>query len=285
MPRFRSLLGGKRTTLVEDWDVLAVLFAAASGNAQYFLDALARMNGVAQPPYVSYEVVVRATGAQYYIIRDPITGNAEYGFSVGHALGETDNRWNVYVRTRDETTAVQFPNAYAITHFPVLNATWGGIDDWMRFGIAGRAATRVPEATPSPVASTGARVIAVVHAFSTPEYDVRGGEAAMCDNGSAGRIFYLRAKFDPYRHPATDVTVDNATHTVCTIRFELQHNDIVDRDGFVELHLAKTGGVYMVRRGEISFVARPKLGGSRVRIFIDYVGIHFPASPPAGVNL
>lgn len=257
---------------------VAMFLAAVIGPAHYFLDSLARMNGVAQPAYVSYEVVVRATGAQYYIARDPVTGNAEYGFSVGHALGETDNRWNVYVRTRDETTVVQFPGAYALTRFPVLNATWGGIDDWMRFGIAGRASTPAP--APSPVSSPASPVIAVVHSLSAPEYAVRGGEASTCDGGAAARIFHLRPKFDAYHHPATDVTIADATHAICTIRFELQHNGVVDRDGFVELHLHTIDGVYLVKRGEISFIASPRLGGGRVRLFVDYVGFAFLSRSP-----
>ncbi len=266
--------------------VLAALIALpvdAATPRREFLDALARMNGVPQPPYVEYEVVVRASGAQFYVTRDPLTGNAEYGFSVGRALGNTDKRWNVVVRNRDEVSAVKLGDTYAATRFPGLNATWGGIDDWMRFGINGRVATPEPSPSAQPLASpaaTEAPVIAIVHALVAPDYRVSGGGPATCDGGSAARRFYLRARSDPYRHPATDVTVDDATHAICTIRFELVHNDVVDRDGFVELHLTKSAGVYVVGRGEISFIAQPKLGGGRVRIFIDYVGVQFSTSPP-----
>ena len=239
------------------------------------------MNGIPQPAYVSYQVVVRAAHAQYDVVRDAQTGRAEYGFSIGDALGDTDRRWDAIVRTRDGTTAVKLGDTYATSNFPILNATWSGIDDWLRFGIDGRPATPEPRGVPAASPSPDVRTIAVVHSLSAPAYLVSGGSSAGCDGNVPGRIYYLRAKYDPFRHPATDVTVDDASGTICTIRFALQRNGVVDRDGYAELHLRRSNGAVLVDRGEIAFVPKRPLGNRRVRIFIDYVGVSFPAAPPA----
>lgn len=254
--------------------------AATAGDEVF--RAVARMDAVRAPAYVSYEVVVRAHGAQYYVTRDPTSGKAEFGFSVGRALGDTDHRWNVVVRTADETTSVALPGAYAVTAFPVLNATWGGIDAWMRFGIRGRDA-RPADRRPAAAATTPAvPTIAVVHALSAPAYAVSGGGSSTCDGGAPARRFFLRARYDATRHPATDITIDDATRTICTIRFQLQRNEIVSGNAYVELHLQPLHGVFIVKRGEIAFDPNPRLGARRIRLFIDYVGVTFPFVAPPG---
>jgi hypothetical protein len=122
----------------------------------------------------------------------------------------------------------------------------------------------------------------VVRSLGTSIYLVRDGGPATCDDGSAAHLFHLTARTDRAHHPATDVTIDTTTNTVCTIRFEMQRNDLVDRNGYVELHLGSIDSFYVVKRGEISFVAGPRLGRQHVRLFLDYARIAFPQAIPQG---
>jgi hypothetical protein len=251
---------------------------------EYYRGVLARMSKLPQPQLVSYDVVARASGATFYVSRDPQNGEAEFGFSVGPALGDTSQWWPVLVRTTDNTTSVLLDGtARAVTHFPALNATWGGIDAWMRFGMA----PSTPAPLPSPGASSNTTsadypVIAVVRSLDLGIYRVRDGGATRCADKSPARLLHLTAREDPSRHPATDVTVQTSTQTVCAIRFELERSDLVDRNGHVELYISQVGPYYLVDRGEISFDAGPRFGRQHVRLFLDYVRTEFPPASPAG---
>ncbi len=249
----------------------------------YYRGVLAQMSRLPEPPLVSYDVVVRASGATFYVSRDPENGEAEFGFSVGPALGDTSARWPVVVRTNDNATSVLLDNARAVTHFPAFNATWGGIDAWMRFGMA--SATPVPSASPPAPASSRAedyRVIAVVRSLDLGIYRVRDGGTTNCDDKSPARLLHLTARDNASRHPATDISVQTATQTICTIRFELERSELVGRNGYVQLYIKQLGSYYLVDRGEISFDAGPKLGRRHVRLFLNYVGVEFPSASPTG---
>ena len=267
--------------------LLTVAIAPAAADApmtpeQYYRSVLGRMAALPQPALVSYDAVVRASGATFYVAREPQSGHAEFGFSVGSALGDTTQWWPVVVRTADNTTSVKLPDAYAVTRFPALNATWGGIDSWMRFGMQ-EAATPAAAIAPVPNAKGSGEeppVIAVVRSLGAGSYRVRDGGSHACDDGGAGHLFHLSPRDDPLHHPATDVTVDESTQIICTIRFEIQRSDLVERDGYVELHLSAFGPYYMVTRGEISFLAGRKVGHQRIRLFIDYANVAFPQTAP-----
>ncbi len=249
----------------------------------YYRSVISHMSHLPQPPLVSYDAVVRASGATFYVSRDPQSGEAEFGFSVGPALGDTSRWWPVLVRTKDNMTSVQLDTARAVTRFPALNATWGGIDSWMRFGM--QEATARPEPAPLATAAATSRempVIAIVHSFDPGIYRARDGGWTTCADNSTARLIRLTARDDAARHPATDIGVQASTQTICTIRFALEHSDLIDRNGYVELHIARVGSYYVVERGEISFDAGAKLGRQHVRLFIDYVRIAFPTVSPPG---
>ena len=270
--------------------VCAVLVTATRAVADdatvenYYRSVLVRMNALPQAALVSYEAVARASGAQFYVSRDPATGEAEFGFSVGSALGDTDERWPVIVRTADDTTSVRLTEAYARTRFPALNATWGGIDSWMRFGMQEPAlpsTTAEPAVTPQR-ASSAPPVIAVVRSLGLSVYRVSDAGMTTCDGGAPARRLRLTPRDDRSHHPATDLAIDTASGLICTIRFQIEHSDLVDRDGYVELHLASVGRYYLVTRGEISFTSGYRLGRQFVRLFLDYIGMAFPQAAPAG---
>ncbi len=250
---------------------------------EYYRRVLTHMTDLPQPSLVSYDVVVRASGAAFYVSRDPHTGEAEFGFSVGTALGDTSAWWPVLVRTRDNTTSVRLDEARAVTRFPALNATWNGLDAWMRFGM--KEATPLPSAGVASPANGSTGVwpeIAVVRALDLGIYRVSDGGMTTCADDSPARLLHLTARDDASRHPATDISVQTSTQTICTIRFGLERSDLVDRNGRVELHLARVGSYYLVDRGEISFDAGPRLGRQHVRLFLDYARIEFPVKPPPG---
>lgn len=260
---------------------VAPLRAAEPGSVEeYYRSVLVQMARLPQPSLVSYDVFARASGATFYVSRDPQTGEAEFGFSVGSALGDTSQWWPVLVRTSDNTTSVLLEGARAVTRFPALNATWGGIDSWMRFGM--QAATPPPAPAPETPLAGSLPVIADVHSLDPGVYRVSDGGTTTCGDNTPARLLHLTARRDPAHHPATDVGVQTSTHTICTIRFELERSDLVDRNGFVELYFARIGSYYLVDRGEISFDAGPKLGRQHVRLFLDYARIEFPAAVPPG---
>ncbi len=250
---------------------------------EYYRSVLARMARLPQPSLVSYDAVVRASGATFYVSRDAKSGAAEFGFSVAPALGNTSQWWPVLVRSRDNTTSVLLERTRAVTRFPALNATWGGIDSWMRFGMQEATPTPMPAPVPSANPLTGEMpVIAVVHSLDPGIYHARDGGATTCANNSPAHLIHLTPREDPSRHPATDISVQTSTQTICTIRFQLEHSNLVDRNGYVELHIAQVASYYLVNRGEISFDAGPQLGRQHVRLFLDYVRIEFPAASPPG---
>ncbi|HVA28031.1 MAG TPA: hypothetical protein VNF68_07610 [Candidatus Baltobacteraceae bacterium] len=252
----------------------------------YFRSTLQHMVDLPEPALVSYTVTVFATGQSFYVSRDPESGDAEFGFAIGDALGDTKASWPVRVRAADATTIITLDGDDAVTTYPLFDATWDGAYRWLRYGFEGSIPatptpstppSEAPSATPSPTpAPLG--VIAVVQAINTGAYSVQDRGSEPCENGHLGRHIHLAARGDGDAHPATDLTVDTTTGDICTMRFELRRTQFFALRGSVEIHYERVGAYLLASDGRIRLHSDIQ-GVGRRRIDVSFVYSDIQASP------
>lgn len=223
------------------------------------------MASLQQPRYVMYDVTVRSTGAQFYVSRDA-DGRAEVGFSVGDAIGAVVDTWPVVVRPYFALTTLKLGDGYAISQWPVLNATWNGVAAWMRYGPQSAVAAATPAPAPLLQASGEPRVIETVRSLGRSIYNVHYTGETTCPSGSAAKQFHLTPRGDSGEHPATDISIDASEFFVCRIRFELRQNSFVERGGHIELDLRMHGPYPFVDASSIDFQTRRAFGNDHIVI-------------------
>lgn len=250
--------------------MIAALFLAQALSPQSFYDrALARMASLPAPRIAMYNVTVRSQGAQFYVSRDA-DGRVEFGFSVGSAIGDTNDTWPVMVLPEDAVTRVKLSDGFALSSWPVLNATWNGVAAWMRYGPQSDVAPATPLPQPLPQASGAPSVIETVRSLGRSFYDVAYVGAGACPSGEAARQFHLTPRDRSQEHPATDVTIEESSFFICRIRFELQPNSFVEPRGHIDLYLKRYGVYPFVDQSFIDFQTRRAFGNNHIVIATVY---------------
>ncbi len=150
----------------------------------------------------------------------------------------------------------------------MLDPTWGGVSDWLRYGFHGvqtdeqRNFVATPRPSPTP---DDMRTIAVVRATDPGAYRIRNGGGAMCHDGSPGHKLLLQALRDPETHPLTSVVIDVRSLTFCTMDLRFGQSSALSFTGFFELHRAGVGPYREVIDGTADFFIRA-LGISAKRV-------------------
>ena len=258
--------------------VFAALLLAATLDAQaYYRLALQRMVNLPEPPVVSYTATIHATGSRFYVSVEPETGLAEFGFSIGSALGVNSASWLVSVQTANAITRVDLDGTAAVTRYPIFDATWWGAYVWLRYGFNGRSlATPSPSTSPTELESE-LGIIAVVRAIDPGAYRIidRGNDT--CENGDAARHMRLVAYSDPDRYPASDITIDVKTNDICTMGFDLRPTQFLAQTGNVQLHFTNVNGYPLVTDGRIQMSTKfHGLGKRKVEFDLQYTNVTFP---------
>lgn len=251
----------------------------------FYRDALAQMQHIAEPPFVTYRTIV-PSGHTSVIVRSDPNGYAKVSIRAS-TLVEPERTWQVAYRGSDGAASIALPDGHrAITGLALFDPTWRGAFRWMRHGIvATDVAEPEPDATPATTQGTGTPppVIAVVEAFGTSSYAVEDGGPIPCADGRDGRHLHLVARGDPVTHPLTDVVVDTQSMRFCTMRFHQAVKGGAGKGYFdIDLHFSDVGGYYLITDGKVT-------GGIRAFLIMafnlntpfTYDGVALPRSLPA----
>jgi hypothetical protein len=234
---------------------------------EFYRMALAQMQHVAEPPFVTYRTSV-PSGHTSVIVRSDPNGYAKVSIRAS-TLVEPARTWDVAYRGADGAASIALPDGHrAITGLALFDPTWRGAFRWMRRGITGTDAVEPPpDESPDVVQKNGGTpppVIAVVEAFGTNSYSVEDGGPTPCADGRDGRHLHLVARGDPVTHPLTDVVVDTQSMRFCTMRFHQTVRGGLNKGYFdIDLHFGEVGGYYLITDGKVT-------GGIRAYLFVAF---------------
>lgn len=222
----------------------------------FYRDALAQMQRIAEPPFVTYRTIV-PSGHTSVIVRSDPNGYAKVSIRAS-TLIEPERTWDVAYRGSDGAASIALPEGRrAITGLALFDPTWRGAFRWMRHGILATDVTEPPpDAVPEtmqPGSGTPPPIIAVVEAFGMNSYSVEDGGPVPCSDGRDGRHLHLIARGDPTTHPLTDVVVDTQSMRFCTMRFHQAVKSGLNKGYFdIDLHLRDLDGYYLITDGKVT---------------------------------
>jgi CubicO group peptidase (beta-lactamase class C family) len=224
---------------------------AAEPSAQaLYARAVATMDRVSQPPFVTYEL--QAQNDAIHVGLQTAGGNVWLLFQGGSA--PTD--WSVKHRTQDyESEVIDEGNRGAryISARPFFDPTWFGAFRALRDGMLGyqnpdpqRDALTIAEPTAAPDASL--HTIAAVSVIGPSVYAVTDRGPTACPNGDPGHALHLVPRHHDPREQLSDVTVDLHSMRFCMLRFRWS---TLWFTGLVEQHYADVGGYWIVTDGSL----------------------------------
>lgn len=226
--------------------------AATEPSAQaFYATAVATMDRVLQPPYVTYELQGQSNN-NVHVGLQTVGGKVWLQFK--GSSGPTD--WSVKHRTQDYESEVVDASDYGARYVsarPFFDPTWFGAFRALRDGMVGyqnpdpqRDALTIAEPTPPP--NDSLHTIAAVSVIGPSIYAVQDRGAATCPNGDPGHALHLVARRRDPRDQLSDVTVDLKSMRFCTIRF--RWNTLLSTL-LVEQHYADVSGYWIVTDGSL----------------------------------
>lgn len=214
---------------------------------EQYVRALAAMQALPQPPYVTFESNFSAPDMRINLA--PYDGYGTLYLSIG--AGASSAMWRTDYRPAERRIVLETGNGTKLLALsPIFNPTWQGAYDWVRYGLQGAPARRPTEAVPQPPGTAQLKTIAIVSALSPGAYYVEDAGAQACPGGEPGRHLHLKPRFDPANHPLSDVVVDSKSERFCSMRFTLQSSGLVyAMNGWMELHFGQVGAYWLVTGG------------------------------------
>ncbi|HTU81115.1 MAG TPA: hypothetical protein VMF61_03240 [Candidatus Acidoferrales bacterium] len=251
----------------------------------FYRAALAQMQRIAEPAYVTYRTSV-PSGNTSIVVRSDDDGYAKVSI---HASTLTDpaRSWQVAYRGSDGAASIALPGQRsAITGLALFDPTWRGAFRWMRHGLIGtQTPPQQPDTDAIPTAAPDAGVtpppvIAVVRAFGTDSYEVIDAGPWPCADGRPGRHLHTVARADAATHPLTDVVVDLQSMRFCTMRFHQIAKTGMNQGYFdIDLHFGNVGGYYLITDGRVTGGIRAFLVAAfHLDTTFTYDQIAFPAA-------
>ncbi len=220
---------------------------------QLYLQTVAAMQVLPEPPYVTYRLVTLDGGSihlGFLVSRHELWYTLPRGSSSGTA-------WSVAHRTSDSASMViDRAGQRYVSNRSFFDPTWYGAYHSMHHGLFFLAQSNggalqptqrpVPTPAPTPTPNPSLRVIAVTNADSAL-YKVRDRGSATCPNGDPGHALEFDARGDPATYQLAAATVDTTNKLFCMIRFTDpdQWLGITDSD---EEYYGELGG-YWIRVG------------------------------------
>src|SRR5579862_3502566 len=267
--RYRSLPNTRGLKMRKRWAVVAslVLVLAIPGRGApaeidataYYRSALAAMQSVVEPPYLTYRTTVPASDGTILISRGD-DGRAELAVAAGESELQS---WNVAYRDADGLASLTLANGErVISQLAAFDPTWRGAFTWLRrgFGAALPGATPPPATTaPSPTpAESAPPLLAIVRAINENAYDIRDGGETACGDGRPARVLWTTARSDALEHPMTRAVVDVQSRRFCGLRFhERLPSPAVTFDLDIDLQMGPVGRYYLITGGNVSGAVRP----------------------------
>jgi len=261
-PGFWSSNGTEATSLSTARVSLRVAFAALAASivapagsladtgpdpaTVYYARAVAVMDGLPQPPYVTYRL--EGTGDGFTV------GLTVIDSKVWLAIrpGSLPAHWSLRHRTYDyESEIVDADDGQRyLSARSFFDPTWYGAYRALREGMLNAqdpAPPRPPPDAPSPTPLPQLRTIGGIAVMGTALYHVEDRGAATCQDGAPGHAFHLVSRSrDPLRQ-LTDVVVETGSMRLCTMRYGVA--GAFGFHGIVEQHYADVGGYWMQTDG------------------------------------
>ncbi len=250
-----------------------------------YVAAVAAMRALEVPASVTYHSAWASTGAGFSFVQDGSRIVLQIG--LGHAFAQSAN-YALSFRTADRVIALDTATEHLTgTGSRLLDPTWSGAYDILRYGLHGEApmeaaspaATPQPAGTP-PAAASAPPVIASVVAIAPAFYAVTDGGAGACPNGNAGRVLSLHAYRDSRAHPLTEVTIDASNDRFCSMRFNVDQPGIASVTGDYEIHFAQVGPYWLVSGGFADVSARV-MGIAARRVVVRWENSDITTEPAA----
>ncbi|HEX8806987.1 MAG TPA: hypothetical protein VF741_08555 [Candidatus Aquilonibacter sp.] len=226
---------------------LATPTPTPSSAESFYAAALQNMRHTRQPALVEYRATIFVPYGEVIVNREP-GGDLYLAIGQGNA-GTPEATFSLRVPDTGHTYGVELdPKHVARARLPMLNATWQGIDDWIRYGFDGYPDTDSSPPSASPAPDTGnLKVIAAVSSFGLAYYRATDGPDESCANGDAGHVINLAPLGDPYAHPLRSVTIDRADGLFCTVHLIAPARDPgYTSIAYVALHLGEVSGYCFV---------------------------------------
>jgi hypothetical protein len=241
-----------------------------------YVRAVAAMRGVLSPPYATYASNWESTGLGFEFEQD----RDRIVIAVGLGSGLSRERhYEASYRSTDRV--LQFTNDEGdrlVGRGHLLEPTWAGAYDILRYGLRGNdpatvataapsdaSATNAPavDALPAPAASDAAvtlqtppPAIGSVSAISPLYYQVFDEGTRTCAGLGDGRALHLVARHDVQAHPLTDVVLDPATGRFCSMTFVLKESGLAGITGHYTIDFAPFGAYWLVSDGLIDINVR-----------------------------
>ena len=238
--------------------ILAAISNEAPSATRYYTEALETTRNVPKPATVSYMEHITSHGMRFLIA--PSHGEAQFAIGYGRDM-RTAQDVPVCFDAATHGVQLQFDKGSYRIRVAMFNATWYGIEDWLKYGFDGAPpdapnAVAAPAPKPSPAATDGPQTIAVVSAVDPGAYTISDGGQVACSDGAPGHRLLLRALRDPDRHPLTSVVVDSGSMRFCTMDFRMGAPGALSLTGQFEVHFRAVGPYWLAHDGTADFEAR-----------------------------
>jgi hypothetical protein len=240
------------------------------------VQAVEAMRALVSPPYATYASNWQSTGLgfEFEQDRDRIVIDVGLGGGLSRA-----REYDASYRSADR--ALQFTSDAGdrlVGHGHLLEPTWAGAYDILRYGLRGNDPAAIATSTPGGAFDTGAPVavaaptpgpsgafaalqtpppaIGSVTAISPLYYRVFDNGTRACTGLGDGRALHLVARHDVQQHPLTDVVLDPASGRFCSMTFVLKESGLAGITGHYTIDFAPFGSYWLVSGGLIDINVR-----------------------------
>ena len=232
--------------------VAASAGAEAPTGRELYLGAISAMNGLPQPPYVTFHFEGVPGGMQIGLTQDA------RGVWLRMKNGNTPTAWDIRHRTFDYQSEIvdRSDGKRYVSGRSFFDPTWYGAIRALSQGMLysqDHAAPRVTE-TPPPATDGVLRAIGVVSTLGTNIYGIEDRGDAACPNGNPGRALHLVSRTRNRGHQLSDVTVELASKRFCMMRYGT--SEAFGFHGIVEQHYDDVGGYWLQTDGLIDGTGR-----------------------------
>jgi hypothetical protein len=249
--RIKSCGGGSEMRTLSAVAAMLMLGAGTPGTVaaadppsarEFYVQAVAAMSDLSQPPYVTYRMEGSAEGLQVGLT----TISGQVWLNIG--AGSTSDRWTLRHRTYDYQSEIvsRSDGRRYVSQRSFFDPTWYGAYRALRLGMLYSQDPAEPRPSPgvaTPTPDPTLKTIGAIKVMGPAIYDVEDRGTAVCPSGAPGRALHLTSRTRDAQHQLSDVLVDLRSMRFCMMRFGTAA--ALGFHGIVEQHYGDVGGYWM----------------------------------------